>query len=174
MSSINRLKDYQKRLVAESKELFEESGGAIATMLPDFMRSREAIEYRDQIALAANSTLKELFGGNLSDGERESAAREFYNDALGAEQNARILDSKIKELEAVLKSKQEKASHYEKHKTLSNWEGSKAGLTSTGPAPSSGAVSPENNNKIEMYMKANPSVSKEKAAAILRMRGVIK
>lgn len=121
LNTIKKLKEYAKRLKDESKEISEESGGKYSTMLPDFMRSTEALEYRDQIPLAANKTLKELFGGQLSDAEREAAAREFYNDKMGAGKNAEILEGKIKELEDNLKSQTEKAKYFEKNKTLEGY-----------------------------------------------------
>jgi hypothetical protein len=50
----------------------------------------------------ADLVLKELFGGQLSDAERESESKTYYNDMMGPEENARILQSKIDQLEKII------------------------------------------------------------------------
>lgn len=102
---------------------FESGGGRIAAELPDWARSRDAIRRRDDTRNAANTTLKELFGGQLSDAERESAAKEYYNDALGNKENAAILRRKIGELKDNLNAQDAKASFYENNGTLVGYKG---------------------------------------------------
>lgn len=97
-------------------------GGRISTLLPDALRSRDSIRRRDEARNYANTTLKELFGGQLSDDEREAAAKEYYNDALDNEENAKILRQKIKELKDNLESQRQQAEYYEKNGTLQGFK----------------------------------------------------
>ncbi len=124
-NSLNKM----KLLVNEIKKdtgFGEAGGGRSAAILPDTLRSRDAIRRRDQARNLANSTLKELFGGQLSDAEREAAAREYYNDALDNKENAKILDSKIQELQGQYENKLAQAKYYEKNGTLRGFKGSEA------------------------------------------------
>lgn len=117
-------------LVREMKKdqgVGEAGGGRTATMLPDVLRSRDAIRRRDSARNLANATLKELFGGQLSDAERESAAREYYNDALDNKENAKILEGKLKELRSVYDNKLKQSKYFEQNKgTLRGFKGSEA------------------------------------------------
>lgn len=103
----------------------EAGGGRFADVMPDVLRSRDAIRRRDDTRNAANTTLKELFGGQLSDAEREAAAKEYYNDALDNETNAKILRRKIGELRSNVVNQTDKADYYEQHGTLTGWKGLK-------------------------------------------------
>lgn len=120
VNSIDKL----KKLAAEVEQdtgFGEAGGGKIASILPDVLRSSTAIQRRDDARNFANKTLKELFGGQLSDAERESAAREFWNDRLDNKSNAERLWGKIKELEDNLASQEQQANTYEKSGTLKNF-----------------------------------------------------
>jgi hypothetical protein len=123
-STIQTLEIYLDELIAEAKkpEYRQRGGGAFTSMLPDFMRTRKGIEFRDQIALAANATLKELFPGQISDDERKAAAREYYNDALPITQNMKILRRKIDQLKRGFKSQVEKVDHFSDKRTLKGWK----------------------------------------------------
>lgn len=113
VNSIMKLKKLQQEV--EKDTGFGEAGGT-RWPIPDMLRSRTAIERRDDARNFANVTLKELFGGQLSDAEREAAAREFWNDSLDNESNAKRLKGKIKELEDGLKSQDAKARYWEKNR----------------------------------------------------------
>ena len=115
-SAINKLKEIKKELQAE-KGLFA-AGSGRASALPDALRKQQSIKMRDNAHLAANSTLKALFGGQLSDAERESAAREFYNDKLSNEDNIAILNQKIIDMTNKLTNEKAKASHFSQFGTL--------------------------------------------------------
>lgn len=93
--------------------LFESGGGAIKANLPDWARSSDAIRRRDSARNFANATLKELFGGQLSDAEREAAAREFYNEKLDNKENAKIIRQKVLQLKDNMNSQDEKAAFFE-------------------------------------------------------------
>lgn len=110
----------------------EAGGGRIASMLPDSMRSRDAIRRRDQAKNFANTTLKELFGGQLSDAEREAAAKEYYNDALGNEDNAKIIREKIAQLRDAYSTEVAKANYYEQNGTLLGFRGVPQGAGQSG------------------------------------------
>jgi hypothetical protein len=96
---------------------FGESGGT-SIPLPDMLRSKDSIRRRDEARNAANSTLKELFGGQLSDGERVAAAKEYYNDSLDNETNAKMLREKITQLKANRDAEIERANYFAKNRTL--------------------------------------------------------
>lgn len=100
---------------------FGEAGGTTLP-LPDLLRSSTAIRRRDDTRSAANSTLKELFGGQLSDGERIAASNEYYNDKLSNAENAKILRTKIAQLKAAREGEIAKAKHFEKHRTLRGFQ----------------------------------------------------
>lgn len=117
-NTIDKLSTLQKEIAADTG--FGEAGGT-RFPIPDMLRSRKAIERRDDARNFANKTLKELFGGQLSDAEREAAAREYWNDSLDNESNAKRLDGKIKELRDNLEIQTRKAKYYEKHGTLQDF-----------------------------------------------------
>lgn len=117
-NTIEKLEKLQKEVAADTG--FGEAGGT-RFPIPDMLRSRLAIERRDDARNFANKTLKELFGGQLSDAEREAAAREFWNDNLDNESNAERLKGKIKELKDNLIAQTAKAAYYEKEGTLQNF-----------------------------------------------------
>lgn len=119
--SIEKLSELAKELEGDTG--FLQSGGGRASGLPDALRSRDAIRRRDSAVSYANSTLKELFGGQLSDAERESAAREFYNDKLDNTENAKTLRSKIAQLQAGFEQESAKAKHFEKFGSLHGYSG---------------------------------------------------
>ena len=113
-----------KRLEAIASEMekdtgFGEAGGTrFEAIIPDALRARDAIRRRDSARNAANTTLKELFGGQLSDGERIAAAKEYYNDALDNKANAALLRDKIQQLKEGLKTETEKTKYYEANRSL--------------------------------------------------------
>jgi len=121
-TAIDRLEALASEM-EKDKGFGEAGGGRFASVLPDALRSRDAIRRRDQARNFANTTLKELFGGQLSDAEREAAAKEYYNDALGNAENAKILRDKIAQLKDAYNTELAKAQHYEREKTLSNFSG---------------------------------------------------
>lgn len=112
---INNLKEMRKVVEQESKSMISAGGGPISGSLPDALRSEKSIAIRDNIIKTANTALKATFGGNLSNDERQAAAKEFYNDKLGPEENLKIMDSKIKELETARIEKLAKIKYYEDH-----------------------------------------------------------
>jgi hypothetical protein len=117
--SINKLENLAAEM--EADQGFGEAGGT-RLPLPDFMRSRDAIRRRDETRNAANTTLKELFGGQLSDGERNAAAKEYYNDELDNATNAKILRQKIQQLKAQRAAEVEKAKYFESNRTLKGFK----------------------------------------------------
>ena len=127
LSTIEKLSGLSKSLKKPDPKKYEtfaiDEGGAITAAAPDFLKSRNFIEQRDQARNFANSTLKELFGGQLSDAEREAAAREYYNEALGPEANARIMELKIADLRRAYEAKKAKAEYYQENETLQGYKG---------------------------------------------------
>lgn len=121
INSIEKLKKLQQD-VAKDTGFGEAGGGRIASLLPDAARSSLAIERRDDAFNFANKTLKELFGGQLSDAEREAAAREFWNDKLDNASNAKRLAGKIKELEDNLRTQTAKAEYFNQAGTLKGFD----------------------------------------------------
>lgn len=97
----------------EANSLFSAGGGPVSGSLPDWARTSKSIEIRDNVITAANSALKSIFGGQLSDKEREAAAKEFYNDKLGPNENLKILDRKLNELENIKKEKDAKVNYFQ-------------------------------------------------------------
>lgn len=117
-SSIENL----EKLAAEMEKDPTGGGGRFAQKAPDWLRSRTAIKNRDNARNFANVTLKKLFGGQLSDAEREAAAREYYNDALDNKENAALIKKKVEQLRGAYENEVEKAKYFEKNDTLSGWE----------------------------------------------------
>lgn len=123
--SIEKLKEIVNQMKEDQKSLVESGGGRLSA-LPDFMRSRKSVAWRDNARTAANATLKSLFGGQLSDGERKAAAEEFYNDKLGNEENIQILEQKIAQMEDKYSNEVMKAQYFEKNGTLAGFAGAYA------------------------------------------------
>jgi hypothetical protein len=99
-----------------------QSGGGRTSVLPDVLRFSDSIRRRDEARNYANASLKELFGGQLSDAEREAAANEYYNDKLSNEENAKLLRTQMKKLEDNLRTKTEQANYFKKYQTLEGHE----------------------------------------------------
>jgi len=118
--AINQLEKMAEELEGDSG-LFELGGGRISA-LGDTFRSRTAIRRRDSTRNFANTTLRELFPGALSDAEREAAAKEYYNDALSNEDNAKIIRDKIGQLKNALQSETDKALYFQQNKSLSGYD----------------------------------------------------
>ena len=119
--AIKRLEKLQKEVAKDTG--FGEAGGT-RFPIPDMLRSRLAIERRDDARNFANATLKELFPGALSDDERKAAAQEFWNDGLSNESNSVRLENKIKTLKQGLDMKIKKTKYYENNnKSLDGWKG---------------------------------------------------
>jgi len=108
--------------VGKDTGIGEAGGGRIGSMLPDSFRSRTAIQRRDDARNFANTTLKELFGGQLSDGEREAAAREYWNDSLDNESNSKRLKQKVKELRDNVAAEDAKVKYYQENRGLKGFE----------------------------------------------------
>jgi hypothetical protein len=117
-ASINKLENIIKELEAD-QGLGEASGTKLP--IPDMFRASAAIRRRDDSVNAANSTLKELFPGALSDGERIAAAKEYYNDKLGAKENAALLRGKVEQLKEIRRREIEKARHFQQRSTLAGY-----------------------------------------------------
>lgn len=119
INTIEKLKQLQMEVAQDTG--FGEAGGT-RFPIPDMFRSRLAIERRDDARNFANKTLKELFGGQLSDGEREAAAREYWNDDLDNESNAKRLMGKIKELEDNVRAQDAQAQFFQENGTLAGFQ----------------------------------------------------
>lgn len=119
-NAIKKLKDLRNNM-ARDKGIIQSGGGPISGSLPDFMRTQGSISQRDNIVSVANSALKATFGGQLSDGERKALANEFYNDKLSNEENLKVIDRKIAELESGLANQKKKAAYFESNQSLSGY-----------------------------------------------------
>lgn len=117
---IEKLKEIKAELEKDTG-FFQSGGGRFKSLLPDAARSETTIRRRDKAVSVANQTLKELFGGQLSDGERKASALEFWNDKLSNEEQAKWLESKINDLESSLNAKDSQANYYMKNKTIRNY-----------------------------------------------------
>lgn len=106
----------------ENDSGFFAAGGGRASSLDDVFRDRDSIRRRDGTRNFANTTLRELFPGALSDAEREAAAKEYYNDALSNADNAKIIRSKVGQLKNALTSETDKASYFQNNKSLAGYE----------------------------------------------------
>lgn len=126
-ATLNKLEAIANELENDAKDGgLEASGGTFAAFLPDFMRSSDAVRRRDDARNAANTTLKELFPGALSDAEREAAAQEYYNDKLGAAENAKIIRGKLAQLRQTRENEIAKARHFQEKGTLKGFRMSDA------------------------------------------------
>lgn len=116
--TIEQLKKFKKELEEESKKTFEDGGGRIGSMLPDVMRTDQSLVWKRDIPSKANSVLKKLFGGAMSEKDREAESATYYDDMLGPAENAKKLAEKIKQLEMGYENESRKAKYYEKYGTL--------------------------------------------------------
>lgn len=122
-NTIDELKRFKAELEEESKDTFQSGGGRIGSMLPDSLRTDQSLVWKKDIPAKANLVLKKLFGGQLSDDERKSESATYYDDMLGPEENAKKLESKIKQLEQGYQNESRKAKYYEKYGTLQGFTG---------------------------------------------------
>lgn len=113
--------------IANDKGFVQAGGGPIAGSMPDMFRTQASIARRDNIVSVANSALKATFGGQLSDGERNALAKEFYNDKLSNAENLKIIDRKIAELNHGLGVQKAKSAYFQKKGTLSGFGGTEGG-----------------------------------------------
>lgn len=164
INTIDKLEALAKEVAADTG-FGESGGGRIASLLPDAMRSRTAVERRDDARNFANKTLKELFGGQLSDGEREAAAREYWNDSLDNESNAKRLMGKIKELRDNVASQDAQAEYYEKNRTLQGF----ASMTGGEESPSASRTADNFEQDVLNYAKSH-GISPQQANAIKQQR----
>lgn len=133
-------------------------GGRIGSILPDVARSRDSIRRRDSARNLANRTLKVIFGAQLSDAEREAAAKEYYNDALSNEENSKILRQKINELKTSFAQEKAKAKYYEQNNSsLKGFSGTE--MTNQAQSPQTGPLGETTERNGKQY-KWNPSVGK--------------
>ena len=121
-NSIAKMERLAAEMEADTGFIEKAGGGRISSVLPDFLRARDSIRRRDEARNYANVTLKELFGGQLSDAEREAAAKEYYNDALDNKANAAILRQKIKELKDNYNIQMQQAAYFERFGTLKGFK----------------------------------------------------
>lgn len=159
MSSISKLEEIASDLEKEGDGLTS-AGGGRTSILPDGLRSQKSVKWRDNAITSANATLKELFGAQLSDPERQSAAKEFYNDALSNKENAQILKRKVQDLKSGLANKDAKVKEFFDKGTLSQF------------SPNLNTSSfPDIETKILNFMKKNNISDKAKAMQILKDNG---
>lgn len=120
-SSIKRLEEIAGEL--EKDQGFGEASGT-KIPLPDWARSSDAIRRREGAKNAAFSTIKELLPGSVSDSDREAVTRDYYNDQLGAKENAKIIREKIAQLKDIRELEIQKAHHFGTNGTLKGFNGS--------------------------------------------------
>lgn len=115
--SIKKLDDLADKLDKEGDGVLA-AGGGRTSILPDSFRDRDSINWRDSAQNEAFSTLKDLFPGSISDGERKAAAQGYYNDQLKNSENAKIIRTKSAQLKQSLLDQKSKAEHFSKVGTL--------------------------------------------------------
>ncbi|MDQ3159093.1 MAG: hypothetical protein M3P98_03110 [bacterium] len=135
-SSIKRLEEIADEL--ETDQGFGEASGT-KIPFPDWVRSSDAIRRREGAKNAAFSTIKELLPGSVSDSDREAVTRDYYNDQLGAKENAAIIREKIIQLKAIRELEIQKAKHFGEKGTLKGFNLNESPLTdkkeTSGPGP---------------------------------------
>jgi hypothetical protein len=121
VQTINQLEALKRELDDESKKWIQSGGGRIGGSLPDNMRSETALRWKSEIPAKANLVLKDLFGGQLSDGERKSESATYYNDLLGPEANSSVLAKKIDTLKKQVQAEDARAKYFNEHGTLAGY-----------------------------------------------------
>lgn len=154
-TAIGRILEVAKELEANKDSVT--AGGGRSSILPDSLRSRDSIRWRDAAQNEANATLKELFPGSLSDDERRAAAKEFYNDQLSNEENAKILRAKASQLQRSLQDQRSKADYFGSQGTLK-------GMSNSAPSNAPSDV----DSKIDAFMKKNSITDRNEAIKILK------
>lgn len=147
-NAIEKLKELRDEVEKESKSLLSAGGGTIAGSLPDWMRTTKSVALRDNAVSVANQGLKATFGAQLSDSEREAAAKEFYNDKLPPKENLKVMDRKIKELENSLKDEKAKAQYFQKNESLSGFAPNAASFSNGSQEPQTKVVNGKTYKKV--------------------------
>lgn len=144
LQTIKQLEELQAELDKESKNIFQSGGGRLTSMMPDMVRTTDSLRWKSEIPAKANLVLKELFGGQLSDGERESESKTYYNDLLSPADNSRVLSKKIQTLKDQLTSETAKARFFRDKGTLNNFNFEDTQLSSQeAPANTSTPAAPQ-------------------------------
>jgi hypothetical protein len=92
--------------------------GRFTGVMPDFLKSNEAIKLKDNVRSAVSSSLKEILGPAFTAPEGERQIENSYNERLPAKDNLDKLRASIKELEAKKAAKDAKANYFRERGTL--------------------------------------------------------
>lgn len=115
--NIERLKAVADYLEAHKNDIVPPSGRFVGR-IPDVLRSGTSLNIRDSVEAAMIDGLKETFGGQLSDKEREAKVKTAFNQTLSPAENLPRLRAQIKELEQGKQNKDKKVQHFEGTGTL--------------------------------------------------------
>lgn len=120
-SNIERLeeaKNYMKALKDKGRgsKVSGTTQSVMGKLSGDIARSNESLAVERDVKKAVVGSLKALFGGNPTEGEREAAVRNDFDVRLPIEKNINMLESTIKELRERARVNQDKARHWEQSK----------------------------------------------------------
>lgn len=111
----------------EARNLLEKDNdysGRFEGRFPDFLRSEKSIRLRQDVQAAAQAALKATLGSQFTEKEGERIMNMAYDEKLSPKENIKKIDKAIQEIETNKKNQISKASHFEKHGTLSGYSNS--------------------------------------------------
>jgi hypothetical protein len=117
MTSLKHLEKLKGELLKDPTE-----GARFDPLIPDVLADRDRLKLRTKIIDAANQTLKEVFGSQISDSERQAQAEGFYKEGLEYGDIAELLQTKIDNLKATIEGKDAKAKYYQQRGSLQGFE----------------------------------------------------
>lgn len=103
--------------------------GPWTSLVPDSVGAfiaPSSIEARERVEEVVQRNLREILGAQFTQKEGERLIARAYNPALDEETNAKRLDALYASMEKAYNAKMAAAQHFEKHGTLSNYDGSVA------------------------------------------------
>ena len=105
------------------------------TAAPGFLRAntpfglgdyKEGYAIEQQVGSVAVQSLKTVFGGNISDGEREAILSFAYDPQLSDDANIKKVEATMSRIKDAAQAKQEAIEHFRVHGTIKGFRGSDA------------------------------------------------
>jgi hypothetical protein len=115
------LRDATKALESDSSLT-----GPVRGLLPDTVRAVTnplAVSTKDKVQEVVQRNLRLVLGAQFTEKEGERLVSRAYNPQLSTAENKIRVDRIIEQIDAAARAKQEAADYYEKHGTLTGWQG---------------------------------------------------
>ncbi|MES2367609.1 MAG: hypothetical protein V4563_17165 [Pseudomonadota bacterium] len=100
------------------RQAVEGISGKVVGRLPDWARSTESINARDQITEVAQRNLRQVLGAQYTEKEGVALIRRAYNETLPVETNVIRLNNLIKQIKAAKEAKDAASQYFKQYGTL--------------------------------------------------------